>query len=79
MTSYSTTHKSVGSGSQAYRSPCLTLSSSRSWKQTDIDPIEPIFCAWERVEIGGADVTELFSGDCDSLEDELVGQLEEMA
>ena len=44
---------------------------------TDIDPPEPPFCAWERVEIGGVDVSELFAGDSrDELESELVGQLE---
>lgn len=77
MTSYSTTYKTVD---LVYCGVPLTVFDVEFFPAvgaTDIDPPEPPFCAWERVEIGGVDVTELFSGDQrDSLEDELVGQLE---
>lgn len=80
MTSYSTTHKSVD---LVYCGVPLTVIGVEFFPCVDSDGVNPpeaAFCIWERVEIGGVDVTELFTNDQrDSLEDELVGQLEGQA
>lgn len=80
MTSYSTTYKTVDLVYCGVPLKVIGVEFFPAIGATDIDPPEPPFCAWERVEIGGVDVSELFTNDQrDSLEDELVGQLEEMA
>lgn len=80
MTSYSTTYKTVDLVYCGVPLKVIGVEFFPAVGATDIDPPEPPFCAWERVEIGGVDVSELFTNDQrDSLEDELVGQLEEMA
>lgn len=77
MTNYSTTYRTVD---LVYCGVPLTVIGVEFFPAvgaTDIDPPEPPFADWERVEIGGVDVSELFAGDSrDNLEDELVGQLE---
>lgn len=80
MTSYSTTYRSVD---LVYCGVPLTVFDVEFFPCVDSDGVSPpeaAFCIWERVEIGGVNCTELFTNDQrDSLEDELVGQLEEMA
>lgn len=77
MTYYSTTYKSVD---LVYCGVPLLVVGVEFFPCVDsdgINPPEPAFCIWERVEIGGVDCTELFIKDQrDSLEDELVGHLE---
>ena len=44
---------------------------------TEIDPPEPPFCEWNKVLIGGVDVSDLFEGDRrEELDDAIVGELE---
>ena len=77
MTNYSTTYRTVDLVYCGVPLQVIGVEFFPAVGATDIDPPEPPFCAWERVEIGGVDVTELFTNDQrDSLEDELVGQLE---
>lgn len=77
MTSYSTTYKTVD---LVYCGVPLKVIGVEFFPCVDADEINPpeaAFCTWDRVEIGGVDCTELFTNDQrDSLEDELVGQLE---
>lgn len=80
MTSYSTTYKTVDLVYCGVPLKVIGVEFFPAVGATEIDPPEPPFCAWERVEIGGVDCTKLFTGErYDDLDNELVGQLEEMA
>ena len=77
MTSYSTTYKTVDLVYCGVPLKVIGVEFFPAVGATDIDPPEPPFCAWERVEIGGVDVTDLFQGDMyHELDNELTSQLE---
>lgn len=77
MTSYSMTYKTVDLVYCGVPLKVIGVEFFPAVGATEIDPPEPAFCDWEKVEIGGVNCTELFAGEQgESLEDELIGQLE---
>lgn len=74
-------------GRQTYRAMTVTVRAIEvtvkgvtfypSEAATEIDPPEPAIVEWERVLIGGLDVSEMFCGDLkEDLEDVLIQELE---
>lgn len=77
MTSYSTTYKTVDLVYCGVPLKVIGVTFYPALSSTETDPPEPPWSEWERVEIGGVDVTDLFAGELfDDLESELTSQLE---
>jgi len=77
MTSYSTTYKTVDLVFSGVPLKVIGVTFYPAVESSAEDKAEPAWSEWERIEIGGVDVTDLFQGQrYDDLESELTSQLE---